>query len=108
MIKWATRSIYEEAKPQTDVILRRTPPVAAGHPDYQILRIGQEGETLALLPRYQAFQDYSLWLALNGADFQEIAGNRGEIALSLQAPAAWRAPGGSRLRLEQAILTQPG
>ncbi|KUM03456.1 hypothetical protein KIF53_13670 [Chromobacterium subtsugae] len=107
LIKLATRTVYDEAKPQTAVVLRHAPPASADRRNY-IPQAAQDGLTPALLPRYQAFQDYSLWLARNGADFQEIAGNRGEILISLLAPDAWRAPGDGRLLLEQPILTQPG
>jgi hypothetical protein len=62
---------------------------------------------LAAVPRYEAFNTYARWLAAQGVDFIEVAGNRGEIVVSELVPQGWK-PGVGRVLFEQPILTQPG
>ncbi len=64
---------------------------------------------LMMLPRYQPFTDASLEHALAGADFEEIAGNRGRIVLSLWAGQDWDPAliRGSQITT-QPIITVPG
>ena len=55
---------------------------------------------LATIPRYEPFTAYSRWLAAQGVDFREIAGNDGEILVSLLVPSGWMssAPGAHPVR----------
>jgi hypothetical protein len=110
LIKLGTGSIYDAPKPVTAVVLSRPAPAdPARHPDLQLLdkTPRPDGSQLVLIPRYEGFTTYSLWLASEGIDFREIAGNEGEIVLSYVVPDTWRAEG-VRLLFEQPILTQPG
>lgn len=63
---------------------------------------------VVLLPRYQAFTTEARRLANRGVEFIEIAGNRGEILVSVIALQTWSpdSPLHSVL-LRQPILTQP-
>ena len=60
------------------------------------------------VPRYDAFKDYARELAEAGVEFQEIAGNRGVIVVSLLSPARPQVEVPHHLLLEQQILTEPG
>ena len=87
MIKKATKGIYEDPKPVTAVQVRNGP--------------------LVLLPRYEAFMKSATELAKSGATFEEIAGNRGPILVSvLSQDASAQVP--YHVLLRQPILTQPG
>ncbi len=87
MIKKATKGIYEAPLPTTAVQVR--------------------GGRLVLLPRYEAFMKSATALAKSGATFEEIAGNRGPILVSVLThdPTA-QVP--YHVLLRQPILTQPG
>ena len=63
---------------------------------------------LATIPRYEPFTAYSRWLASQGVDFREIAGNDGEILLSLLVTNGWTSSAPARTLFEQPILTRPG
>ena len=82
----------------------------AEHPDFN--RLPQTDATrgvLATVPRYEAFTTYSRWLAGQGIEFREIAGNSGDVVVSLLLPTHWKGVGAaSRLLFTQAILTRPG
>ena len=60
------------------------------------------------MPRYEPFTAYSRWLAGQGVDFREIAGNDGEIVVSLLVPNGWMSSAPARTLFEQPILTRPG
>ena len=85
MIKKATKATYEEPLPVTVVI-----------DDRGVART---------LPRYEAFMKEAAALAKQGVEFREIAGNRGDILLSVIVPASTR---GDHVILRQPILTEPG
>lgn len=109
LIKLGTQSIYDAPKPVTAVLLSRAAqPDPAQHAEFRVLQGGAAGApVLATLPRYEAFTHYSLWLAAQGVDFIEIAGNRGDILVSVLVSGAAAAPAG-RVLFEQPIITQPG
>ena len=88
LIKLATRSIYESPKPVTAVVLERMPSAHHARPEFKVLTVAGNG-IIATIPRYAAFTNYSRWLASEGVDFQEIAGNRGEVVLSLLVPSGY-------------------
>lgn len=93
LIGVATRASYDEPVPVTAVILDRLPDGASGElPKMDVLRQDAGGKVLITLPRYQEFTNEAVLLAKHGAQFQEIAGNRGPILLSLIAPTAWVPP----------------
>ena len=108
LIKLGTRSIYDAPRPVTAVVLTSPlPHDPAGHPELVVLQAAGR-ETLATIPRYEGFTTYARWLADNRVDFRQIAGNDGEVLVSLQVPVGRRPSPGQRLLFEQPILTVPG
>ncbi|MCE9661174.1 MAG: hypothetical protein K8R60_21810 [Burkholderiales bacterium] len=112
LIKLGTQSVYDAPKPVTAVVLSKAPePDVATWPDYAASKTvgsGEGPEVLATIPRYEAFTAYSRWLAGQGIDFREIAGNDGEVLVSVIVPAAWMSSGPGRTLFEQPIITRPG
>lgn len=110
LIKLGSQSVYEAPKPTTAVVLDKAPePDPANFPDFLILPAAGSGtEVLATLPRYEPFTAYSRWLAGQGVEFREIAGNDGEILVSVIAPSGWMSSAPARTLFEQPILTRPG
>lgn len=107
LIKLGTRSLYEAPKSVTFVVLSREPVPDAGRSEYRP-QPAPAGVVAATIPRYQGFTDYARWLAGTGVDFREVAGNDGEILVSLLAPPSWTpATEGVRTLFVQAMLTQP-
>jgi hypothetical protein len=108
LIAWATHSIYDAPRPVTAVVLSAMPPRdAAAHPDVVVLQTSGS-QVLATIPRYEGFTSYARWLADARVDFREIAGNDGEVLVSLLVPAAWQPDAGARVLFEQPVLTVPG
>ena len=108
LIKLGSKSVYDAPKPTTAIVLDGSPvPDAAAWPDYLPKATGGS-EIVATVPRYEPFTAYSRWLAAQGVDFREIAGNDGEILLSLLVPTGWMASAPARTLFEQPILTRPG
>jgi len=108
LIKLGTQSIYDAPKPTTAVVLNKAPAPDADHPEFVLLNPApQAGPVLATIPRYEGFTTYARWLAAQGVDFVEIAGNRDEIVVSELVATGW-SPQGLRLLFEQPILTHPG
>lgn len=106
LIKFATHSIYEAPKPVTAVVLDRLPAENQSHADIKVLNVVGD-DVVATIPRYQAFTDYSRWLATEGAEFREIAGNRREVVVSLLVPVGYRSPLlSARVLFSQPILTR--
>ncbi|HEY4068522.1 MAG TPA: hypothetical protein VGM74_16590 [Burkholderiaceae bacterium] len=109
LIKLGTQSLYDAPKPVTAVVLNRAPEDGvAAHPEYQALGAPRaDGLVLATVPRYEGFTTYGRWIAAQGIDFVEIAGNRGDVVASVLVPEGWR-PAFGRVLFEQPILTRPG
>lgn len=107
LIKLATQSVYEAPKPVTAVLLSRAPEADPAYPEFAARATGGP-EVLAAIPRYEPFTTYSRWLANQGIDFREIAGNDGEVLVSVIAPSGWSTSAPSRLLFEQPIITRPG
>jgi len=107
LIKMGTQSIYDAPRPVTAVVLTASPPRDAAHPDLVVLQAAGP-QVLATIPRYEGFTTYARWLAANHADFREIAGNDGDVLVSLLVPAAWQPGAGQRVLFEQPMLTTPG
>jgi len=86
MIKKATKGIYVDPLPTTAVVV---------------------SGRVVLLPRYEAFMKSATELARTGARFEEVAGNRGPILVSvLTHDRSAEVP--YHVLLRQPILTQPG
>jgi hypothetical protein len=111
LIKLGTQSIYDAPKPVTSVVLSAAP-AGAGAPAASCIVAAPTpvaAGVLTTLPRYEAFTACSRWVAAQGLDFKEVAGNRGDIVVSLRVPEHWADAGGrSRTLFTQAILTRPG
>jgi hypothetical protein len=109
LIKLGTQSLYDAPKPVTAVVLSRAPTDGLSeHQDFAVH--GQprgDGVVLATVPRYEGFTAYSRWLAAQGLDFVEIAGNKSDVVVSMLVPDGWT-PAGARVLFEQPILTRPG
>ncbi|MDX1374707.1 MAG: hypothetical protein R3357_04030 [Burkholderiales bacterium] len=109
LIGLGTAASYEAARPDTAVLLDGLPPSVSELRTLEVLALAPRGRALVAVPRYAAFRDHALLLARGGANFIEIAGNRGDILISLRVPADWSAaPAQTRVLFEQPILTQPG
>jgi hypothetical protein len=109
LIGLGTAASYEAARPDTAVLLDGLPPSVGELRALRILALAPRGQALVSVPRYAAFRDYAVLLARGGANFVEIAGNRGDILLSLRVPQDWSAvPARTRVLFAQPILTQPG
>jgi hypothetical protein len=104
LIEMGTRSSYDVPIERTLAIVRA--PAEAKLPADTKL-IAKDGDRWLLdAPRRQAFQDAAIALARKGVVFEEIAGNRREILVTLVA--AQQPPPGGRTIYTQPILTQPG
>jgi len=109
LIGLGTAASYEAARADTVVLLDGLPPSVSELRALKVLAIAPRGQALVGVPRYAAFRDYAVLLARGGANFVEIAGNRGVILLSLRLPRdSFAAPARTRVLFEQPILTQPG
>ena len=92
LIKLGTQSVYDAPKPTTAVVLDRPRADVAGLPrlcgtaEHRHRGPGDD-------PAYEPFTAYSRWLASQGIDFREIAGNDGEIVVSLLVPSGWMSSG---------------
>ncbi|MFL6699814.1 MAG: hypothetical protein ACJ8GJ_21805, partial [Vitreoscilla sp.] len=107
LIKQGTQSIYDAPKPVTAVVLTGMPSRDAAHPELVVLQSAGP-QVLATIPRYEGFTAYARWLAASHAEFREIAGNDGDVLVSLLVPAAWQPDAGTRVLFEQPMLTTPG
>lgn len=108
LIKLGTQSIYDAPKPTTAVVLSKAPQPDAAHFSGVVILDSRHAEgVVATIPRYEGFTTYSRWLAAQGIDFVEVAGNKGEILLSELVPNEWK-PARERVLFEQPILTRPG
>jgi len=108
VIMKATKTAYEEARPDTVVWLDRLPPLDAGTAgEVHLLRRLPDGSALVAFPRYDAFKDVSTNVAIAGADFREIAGNRSLILVSALVPVAYVPAEGDRVLFTQPLITQP-
>jgi hypothetical protein len=114
LLRWASHTTFDEASFEA-----RTSAVVHDLPDGFALREAAEGDGLRIeqrwddgamlvtLPRYQAFLAAAHELADAGVSFEEIAGNRGRILVSMRAEIGWT-PSHGRVLRRDAIGTQPG
>ena len=108
VMKRATHSAFEIPRETTAAWVQNAPEDSRLHAQGFVVRARRDDLVLLDLPRYQAFTDASLWLAGEGAQFVEIAGNRGAILVSLVAPATHPQPPDATVMLRQAIVTRSG
>jgi hypothetical protein len=107
-IEKATRSSFDVPLTTTAAVVEGLPDDAeAGLPELQRLQ-RQGAQTLVALPRYQAFTAYATALSRRGVRFDDIAGNRGVILVSVVVPAAQPASLGTSVLIRQPISTRAG
>jgi hypothetical protein len=105
LIEAGTRSSYDVPIERTYSIVRVPGGRIYTPPDSHI--VARDGEQLLLdLPRRQVYADVASALAAQGGQFEEIAGNRKDVLITIIAPAE-TALGGREI-YRQPILTQPG
>jgi hypothetical protein len=108
----ASRASYDDALPVTAVVLDPLSDwTKARFPELQVLTRLEGGRVLATLPRYQAFTRSARFLAGEGVSFEEIAGNRTVILVTVQVPICWVPPAAGvdprEVLFAQPVLTQP-
>jgi hypothetical protein len=105
----ATRASYDVPIERTFIVADGVPADSSGWPDnVKLERDGDNGTALISLPRYQAFTEAATELAGTGLTFREIAGNRGDILVSIVAPGTVMPGSSGHLLYSQPILTKPG
>lgn len=107
LIKVGTTSLYDAPKPVTAVVLDRAPAADPAHAEFVLLQDAGPQGIVATMPRYEGFTTYARWLAAQGIDFRAIAGNDGDIVVSVLVPDAWNVDG-VRVLFVQPIITRPG
>ncbi|TZF90907.1 hypothetical protein [Cognatilysobacter lacus] len=108
LIEKATHSAFEVAKPTTSTLVAHLP-TNAPQPLRAVRLVARSGDTARVeMPRYQAFTPAATALARAGGSFVEIAGNRGDVLVTVVMPETSAAPNGTRLLFRQPILTRPG
>jgi hypothetical protein len=108
-MKKGTEASYGEAVPETAVVLRDLPQgIGAELPKLVVLERRADASVLVTVPRYEAFTRHAVALARSGAQFVEIAGNRGPILVTALVPGGGRPPDSVRVLFTQDILTDPG
>ena len=88
------------------IVLDRMPSQSGSYPEFNMLGVVGD-DVVATIPRYDAFTDYSRWLSAQGVSFVEIAGNRGDVVVSLLTPIGYVSPvPPARVLFSQPMLTQ--
>src|SRR5882724_23133 len=95
IIEKATHTAYEKPILTTSVVVGPWPACERVPPDVAVVSQPKEGEALLSLPRYQDFMTPAMALAICGADFKEIAGNRSVILVSVLGPLGQAQPSGT-------------
>jgi hypothetical protein len=105
----ATRASYDTPIERTFAVVDGGPGTQGEWPAGVTLeQKSEDGATLISLPRYQAFTDAAERLAAGGLNFQEVAGNRGDILVTVIAPFTVMPMMAGHLIYRQPILTKPG
>ena len=107
LIEITTRAAYEEAKMTTWTVVNGLPMQTKLPATITLQSDLNADRAVLVLPRYEAFKQDALWLARQGANFTDIAGNDGKILVSLITPQAWVPEDPSTILFSQPILTHP-
>lgn len=107
LIKLGTKSVYDEPSLVTAVVTRTVPAPDLKLPAIKLLQALPDGRALITVPRYEAFLVHAQALAAKGMNFEEIAGNRSFILVSLLTRPDWTAPLDLPVLFVQPILTRP-
>jgi hypothetical protein len=108
LIGKATHTAYDTPIESTSVLVDRWQTCAETPTGVSVINKASESQALLALPRYEGFGVPAVALAHCGAQFQEIAGNRSVIVVSVQGPEGETAPAATEIMLRQRIITQPG
>jgi hypothetical protein len=108
IIEKATHTAYEKPIFTTSVVVGRWSACDRTPPEVALISQPMEDEALLSLPRYQDFMAPAMELAICGADFKEIAGNRSVILVSAIGPLGQARPSDTEVMIRQPIITQPG
>lgn len=107
LIKSASATTFEAPKPTTLAVVHglhaRTNDCLPG---IQVLK-EQGTQSLLSLARYQPFTEQAIALSKCGVDFEEIAGNRGTILVSLVVPVSREVDTRAPILIRQQIATRP-
>lgn len=107
LIEKATHASYAAEPTVTAVVVDHLPDgIEAELPELKVLSRDAAGRALVHVLRYQAFQDHALALARRGVTFEEIAGNQGDILVSVLTPRGWQPPPSSHVLFSQPLLPQ--
>jgi hypothetical protein len=107
LIRLGTQSVYEAALPVTAVVTRPAPVADPRLPQLKLLQTLPDGRALVTVPRYEAFTVYARALAAKGLNFEEIAGHRSFILVSLHTRRGWTPPPEVTPLFVQPLLTRP-
>jgi hypothetical protein len=108
LIEKATRTAYETPIESTSVVVDRWPVCGQTPAGVSVIKKVSEAQVLLALPRYEGFEAPAVALARCGAQFQEIAGNRSVIVVSVEGTEGATAPTATAIMLRQRIITRPG
>ena len=108
LIRMGTKASFETPLLETAVVIDSVPDDLEGTlPKIRQLE-SREDSYLVTLPRYQEFTSYAIALAQLGVEFKEIAGNSGDILLSVLLKDSDQLPSSSTILFSQTISTKPG
>ncbi|MFC0512665.1 hypothetical protein ACFFGT_00580 [Mucilaginibacter angelicae] len=105
LIGLGTQSAYGTALLNTKVVFNKTPEGITDFPGAVKL---PNGMLMADLPRYARFNTEASRLASSGFNFEEIAGNKGAIMLTVLTGKALNSSDDFKPIFTQPIITQPG
>lgn len=108
LIKLATGTVYDAPLPVTAIVVRPVPAPDPSLPELKILKVLPDGRAIITVPRYEAFTTYAHALAAKMIFFEEIAGNRSLILVSLHTQPDWVPAVDAPVLFTQPILTEPG
>lgn len=108
LIGLGTKSAYETASLQTAVVMEKLPAGLDTTGFVHHLKILPNGMMLANLPRYAQFNTSVNKLAEKGVVFNEIAGNKGAIMLTVLTNEPAIQTGNCKVLFIQPIVTKPG
>jgi len=108
LIGLGTKSAYGTASLQTVVVLDKLPAGLDTTGLIHNMKLLPNGMVLANLPRYAEFNPAVCKLAAKGISFNEIAGNKGAIMLTVLTTKALGANDNYRQLFTQPIMTKPG
>jgi len=106
LIGLGTKTAYETASLKTAVVMH--PPRTGQETGMNGLQILNDGKILVMLPRYAEFNLAVCKLAKHGYSFNEIAGNKGAIMLTVLTTKPFQENNGYMPIFSQEIITKPG